>query len=81
MAVRSKSWVTRDTVNSAALYVYCKNYSPDTAPEKVYNEWLAASGLTFPNLGDAAMMLEKISGYLQVPREDMRFALQQEHLL
>lgn len=78
---KSKSEVTKNVVNSAALYVYCKNYSPDTSPEKAYNDWITACNYHFSRLSDVVMMLEKISGYLQIDQDEMRFALQQEHLL
>lgn len=78
---RQECAVTKELIDSAALYVYTRGYKKDDNPEELYNNWLSATGVRLESLSDAAMMLEKISGFLTVPYDDMEFALRYDNLI
>lgn len=73
--------VTKQLVDSVALYVYAKGYGINDDPVDIYNSWLSATGVKLEKLSDAVRVLEKISGFLIVPREDMAYALRSDNLI
>ena len=73
--------VTKEMVDSLALYIYAKGYGKDDNPDEVYNSWLTSSGVKLEKLSDAVMMLEKACMFMNMDRCDLLQSLQIGNLI
>lgn len=58
--------ITKELVDSLALYIYAKGYGKDDNPDEAYNSWLTSSGVKLEKLTDAVMMLEKACRFMNM---------------
>ena len=73
--------LTKELMNSIALFIYNRDYDPVHNAVEIFNEWATATAFKFDRADEVCAMLEHIRKLSQVNRIDLRLAIKMDYLL
>ena len=73
--------LTRELMNSIALFIYNRNYDSVPNAVEIFNEWATACNIKFDRADEVCAILEHIRKMSQVNRIDLRLAIKMDYLL